>query len=142
MKMIDVGDKPVTKRVARASAFLHMQPETIEKILTGKVEKGDVLSAARLAAVGAAKRTPDIIPLCHPIALTKVEVNLEPMGKGVRIEVEVEAHDRTGVEMEAMAATCAAGLTIYDMLKSSDRGMQLEAVRLEHKSRPSTPSDG
>ncbi|WNZ65896.1 cyclic pyranopterin monophosphate synthase MoaC [Myxococcus sp. MxC21-1] len=134
MKMVDVGEKPKTGRVAVATALLRMLPDTRERILAGKVEKGDVLAAARLAGIMAAKRTPDFVPLCHPIALSGVEVTLAPEDAGLRVRVQVKTVDRTGVEMEALTAACAAALTVYDMCKSVDRGMVLDAVQLEHKS--------
>ncbi|WP_223755599.1 cyclic pyranopterin monophosphate synthase MoaC [Myxococcus sp. RHSTA-1-4] len=133
MKMVDVGAKPKTERVAVATARLRMLPATRERILAGKVEKGDVLAAARLAGIMAAKRTPDFVPLCHPIALSGVEVTLTPEEEGLSVRVQVKTVDRTGVEMEALTAACAAALTVYDMCKSVDRGMVLEAVQLEHK---------
>ena len=133
MKMVDVGGKEKTERVAVATAHLRMLPETLERILQGKVEKGDVLAAARLAGVMAAKRTPDVIPLCHPIALSGVEVIPTPGPDGLDIRVTVRTVDRTGVEMEALTAACAAALTVYDMCKSMDRGMVLERVQLDHK---------
>lgn len=134
MRMVDIGAKPATERVAVAVARVRMQPATLQKIRAGKVEKGDVIAAARLAAVMAAKRTPDIVPLCHPIALSSVEVEVTPATVGVELRVVVKTVDRTGVEMEALTAVSAAALTIYDMLKSSDRGMVIEHVQLEHKS--------
>ena len=134
MKMVDVGGKEKTERVAVATARLRMLPATLERIVQGKVEKGDVLAAARLAGVMAAKRTPDIVPLCHPIALSGVEVQLEPQKDALEIRVTVRTVDRTGVEMEALTAACASALTVYDMCKSVDRGMVMEAVQLEHKS--------
>jgi cyclic pyranopterin monophosphate synthase len=133
MKMVDVGGKEKTERVAVATAHLRMRPETLQRILQGQVEKGDVLAAARLAGVMAAKRTPDVIPLCHPIALSGVEVAVEPGPEGLGVRVTVRTVDRTGVEMEALTAACAAALTVYDMCKSMDRGMVLEHVQLEHK---------
>jgi cyclic pyranopterin monophosphate synthase len=134
MKMVDVGGKPKTERVAVALARLRMLPATLERILQGKVEKGDVLAAARLAGVMAAKRTPDVVPLCHPIALSGVEVEITPEEAALDIRATVRTVDRTGVEMEALTAACAAALTVYDMCKSVDRGMVMEQVRLEHKS--------
>jgi cyclic pyranopterin phosphate synthase len=131
--MVDVGDKPKTERVAVATARLRMLPETRERILAGRIEKGDVLAAARLAGIMAAKRTPDFVPLCHPIALSGVEVTLTPELEGLTVRAQVKTVDRTGVEMEALTAACAAALTVYDMCKSVDRGMVLEAVQLEHK---------
>jgi cyclic pyranopterin phosphate synthase len=134
MKMVDVGGKEKTERVAVASAFLRMLPATQERIRQGKVEKGDVLAAARLAGVMAAKRTPDVIPLCHPIALSGVEVETTLEAEGLSVRVTVRTVDRTGVEMEALMAASAAALTVYDMCKSVDRGMVVERVQLEHKS--------
>lgn len=134
MKMVDVGGKRKTERVAVATARLHMLPATLARIQQGKVEKGDVLAAARLAGIMAAKRTPDVVPLCHPIALSGVEVTLAPFESGLEVRVEVRTVDRTGVEMEALTAACAAALTVYDMCKSVDRGMVIERVQLEHKS--------
>jgi len=134
MKMVDVGGKEKTERVAVASAFLRMLPATLERIRQGKVEKGDVLAAARLAGVMAAKRTPDVIPLCHPIALSGVEVETALEAEGLAVRVSVRTVDRTGVEMEALMAASAAALTVYDMCKSVDRGMVVERVQLEHKS--------
>jgi len=133
MKMVDVGSKERTERVAVATARLRMRPETVARIREGKVEKGDVLAAARLAGVMATKRTPDLIPLCHPIALTGVTVEVTLDDGGASIRTEVKTLDRTGVEMEALTAAAAAALTIYDMVKSVDRGMVIEAVQLEHK---------
>lgn len=134
MKMVDVGSKPKTERIAVATGRLRMSTEALAKIRAGSVEKGDVLAAARLAGVMAAKKTPDFIPLCHPIALSSVEVLVEPKVVGVDVQVTVKSVDRTGVEMEALTAVSAALLTVYDMLKSTDRGMQIEQVQLVHKS--------
>ena len=133
MKMVDVSAKERTERVAIATARLRMQPATVERIRSGKVEKGDVLAAARLAGVMAAKRTPDLVPLCHPIALTGVTVEVTLDDGGASVRTEVKTLDRTGVEMEALTAAMAAALTIYDMVKSVDRGMVIESVQLEHK---------
>jgi cyclic pyranopterin monophosphate synthase len=135
VKMVDVGSKAKTERVAVATCQLRMLPATLQRIQAGRIEKGDVLAAARLAGVMAAKRTPDLIPLCHPIALSGVEVELQPApdGAGLGVRVTVRTVDRTGVEMEALTAACAAALTVYDMCKSVDRGMVLESVQLEHK---------
>ena len=133
MKMVDVGGKERTERVAVATARLRMQPETVARIRDGQVEKGDVLAAARLAGVMATKRTPDLIPLCHPIALTGVTVEVTLDADGAHIRAEVKTLDRTGVEMEALTAAATAALTIYDMVKSVDRGMVIESVQLEHK---------
>jgi cyclic pyranopterin phosphate synthase len=133
MKMVDVGSKERTERVAVATARLRMQPETVARIRDGRVEKGDVLAAARLAGVMATKRTPDLIPLCHPIALTGVTVEVTLDDGGASIRAEVKTLDRTGVEMEALTAAATAALTIYDMVKSIDRGMVIEVLQLEHK---------
>jgi len=133
MKMVDVGGKERTERVAVATARLRMQPATVARIRVGRVEKGDVLAAARLAGVMATKRTPDLIPLCHPIALTGVTVEVTLDEGGAAIRAEVKTLDRTGVEMEALTAAATAALTIYDMVKSVDRGMVIESVQLEHK---------
>jgi cyclic pyranopterin monophosphate synthase len=133
MKMVDVGAKERTERVAVATARLRMQPATVARIREGKVEKGDVLAAARLAGVMAAKRTPDLIPLCHPIALTGVTVEVTLDDGGAAVRAEVKTLDRTGVEMEALTAAATAALTIYDMVKSVDRGMVIESIQLEHK---------
>jgi len=136
MKMIDVGEKERTHRVAVASGAVRLAPATLERIAAGTIEKGDVLATARVAAIMAAKRTPDLVPLCHPIAITAVAptVELAPDAGEVRVRVRVETRDRTGVEMEALTAVSAACLTIYDMCKSIDPGMTIDAVRLEEKS--------
>lgn len=134
MKMVDVGGKDKTERVAVATGRVRMSTIALDKIRKGTVEKGDVIAAARIAGVMAAKKTPDIIPLCHPIGLSGVEVTVTPVVVGVDIRATVKTVDRTGVEMEALAAVSAAALTVYDMLKSTDRGMVIEAVQLEHKS--------
>jgi cyclic pyranopterin phosphate synthase len=134
MKMIDVGEKPKTERVAVARGFVAMAPATLARIRRGDVEKGDVLAAARLAGIMAAKRTPDLVPLCHPIALSGVEVEATPRRGGVELVATVRTVDRTGVEMEALAAVSAGCLTVYDMLKRYERGMRIEAVELLQKS--------
>ena len=133
MKMVDVGGKERTERVAVATARLRMQPATVARIREGRVEKGDVLAAARLAGVMATKRTPDLIPLCHPIALTGVTVEVTLDEGGAAVRAEVKTLDRTGVEMEALTAAATAALTIYDMVKSVDRGMVIESLQLERK---------
>lgn len=134
-RMVDVADKPVTQRVCVARGEVRMAPETLSRITEGSLPKGDVLGAARLAGIQAAKRTGEWIPLCHPLPLDGVELRLEPdPGRScVAIEARVGAHARTGVEMEALVAVSAAGLTIYDMCKAIDRGMTLEGVRLTGK---------
>jgi cyclic pyranopterin phosphate synthase len=134
MRMIDVGAKPRTERVAVARGRVTMAAATVARIVRGDVEKGDVLAAARLAGVLAAKHTPDIVPLCHPIALSGVEVEATPGPRGVEIVATVRTVDRTGVEMEALAAVAAGCLTVYDMLKRYERGMTIERVELLEKS--------
>ncbi len=134
MKMIDVGEKPKTERIAVARGFITMAASTVARIRRGDVEKGDVLAAARLAGVMAAKKTPDLVPLCHPIALSGVDVEAKPRRGGVEVTATVRTVDRTGVEMEALTAVSAGLLTIYDMLKRYERGMRIEAVELLRKS--------
>ena len=134
IRMIDVGSKPTTLRTARASARLGAQPETIRRIRSGELEKGDAVATARLAGIMAAKRTSDVVPLCHPLPLDAVEISLcfdDP--RAVVIEAVVRATARTGVEMEALVAVSAAALAIYDMCKSIDQGMVVERVQLEEK---------
>jgi cyclic pyranopterin phosphate synthase len=133
--MVDVSAKAETARVAVARGRVVMAPETLGRIQEGGVGKGDVLGVARLAGIMAAKRTADLIPLCHPLALTKVAVDLSPAPPdAVEIEAMVGLTGRTGVEMEALTAVTVAALTVYDMCKALDRGMRIEAVRLSHKS--------
>ena len=134
IRMIDVGSKPVSLRTARASARLKAQPETIRRIQARDLDKGDAIAAARLAGIMAAKRTSDIVPLCHPLPLDSVEVSLTiANAQEIFIEARVRATAKTGVEMEALLAVSAAALTVYDMCKSIDQGMSIEAVRLEEK---------
>lgn len=133
--MVDVSAKDVTERRATARARVVMRPETLALVVEGRAGKGDVLGVARLAGIMAAKRTADLIPLCHPLPLTSVKVDLAPAPPdGVEIEATVATTGRTGVEMEALMAATVAGLTVYDMLKAADRGMRVEAVRLARKS--------
>lgn len=134
--MVGVGEKPVTQRVATARGEVRMAPETLARIAEGSVPKGDVLATARIAAIQAAKRTDQWIPLCHSLPLDGVEIELTPDAERscVRIEARVQVHARTGVEMEALVAVSAAALTIYDMCKAVDRGITLDAIRLVHKS--------
>ena len=132
--MIDVADKAVTKRVARAGGRISMLPATLASIRSGTAKKGDVLGIARIAAIQAAKRTAELIPLAHPLPLTRVSVEYSFEAAAVAIEVTAETLDRTGVEMEALTAVAVGLLTIYDMCKSADRGMQIEGVRLLEKS--------
>ena len=137
-RMVDVSDKDITERVATATARITMQPETLRLIMAGGVEKGDVLGIARTAGIMAAKRTHDLIPLCHPLPISGVEVHLaasaDGAGPAVEIEAVVRTTARTGVEMEALTAVSVAALTVYDMCKSAERGMRIEAVRLVAKS--------
>jgi cyclic pyranopterin phosphate synthase len=134
-RMVDVGDKAITHRVARASGAVRMQPATLQMILDGDAHKGDVLEVARLAGIMAAKRTADLIPLCHPLALEAVRIEFEPAGDDVlRIEATAEITGKTGVEMEALSAVSVAALTVYDMCKSVDRGMVIGPIQLEEKS--------
>jgi cyclic pyranopterin phosphate synthase len=134
-RMVDVSAKAETARVAIARGRVVMAPATLAKITGGTAEKGDVLGVARLAGIMAAKRTSDLIPLCHPLMLSKVTVDLRPAPPdAVEIEAEVKVGGKTGVEMEALTAVSVAALTVYDMLKAVDRGMRIEAVRLVHKS--------
>lgn len=134
--MVDVGNKPETARIARAAGSIFMKPETLGLIRSGSAKKGDVLGIARIAAIQAAKRTGDLIPLCHPIALTRVttEFEIDNAQNAVHCLVSAECHGRTGVEMEALTATSVGLLTIYDMCKAVDRGMRIENVRLLEKS--------
>lgn len=134
--MVDVSDKADTERTATAKASVYMQPETLKKIMEGGVKKGDVLSVAQLAGIMGAKKTPDLIPLCHPLALTSVKVNLitDPDRNAVDIEATCKLKGQTGVEMEALTACSVAALTVYDMCKAVDRGMRISDIRLTHKS--------
>jgi cyclic pyranopterin monophosphate synthase len=134
--MVDVGAKPETERIARAGGRIRMQPATLALIQDGQASKGDVLGIARIAAIQAAKRTGDLIPLCHPIPLTHVavEFSIDQPGCAVDCQCKAQTVGRTGVEMEAMTAVAAALLTIYDMCKAVDRGMIIENVRLLEKS--------
>ncbi len=131
--MVDVSDKPDTARVAVATGSIRMQPETLSLIKEGRAKKGDVLGVARLAGIMAAKKTHDLIPLCHPLALSKVSVDLEPADSAVEITATVKTTGPTGVEMEALTAVNVAALTIYDMVKAVDRSMVITDVRLRLK---------
>lgn len=134
--MVDVGAKAETARVARAAGSIFMQPETLALIRSGSAKKGDVLGIARIAAIQASKRTGDLIPLCHPIALTRVaaDFTIDEARNAIHCEVTAECHGRTGVEMEALTAASVGLLTIYDMAKAVDRGMRIENIRLLEKS--------
>lgn len=132
--MVDVGDKAVTARTATAKGAVVMQPQTLEMIEKGQAKKGDVLAVAQLAGIMAAKKTADLIPLCHPLALSKVTVTLIPAAPDrVEIEATVKLSGQTGVEMEALTAVSTAALTVYDMCKAVDKGMQITDIRLTHK---------
>lgn len=134
-RMVDVGDKPATSRTARASGRVVMQPATLARIQQRGFQKGDVLEVARLAGIMAAKRTGELIPLCHPLPLDAVTVSFAfPDDRTVAIEAEVRLTAKTGVEMEALVAVSLAALTIYDMCKAIDRGMVIERLQLEEKS--------
>jgi cyclic pyranopterin phosphate synthase len=133
-RMVDVGPKAVTRRRAVARAFVRMAPETAAAVAAGDAPKGDVLGVARIAGIQAAKRTGDLIPLCHPLGLDHVDVRAEVAEGGVQIEAEASVEGRTGVEMEAMVAASVAALTIYDMVKGIERGVAIEQVELIAKS--------
>jgi cyclic pyranopterin monophosphate synthase len=133
--MVDVSAKPETARSATARARVSMQAETLALIQSGGAKKGDVLGVARLAGIMAAKRTAELIPLCHPLPIDAVSLELtaDPAGPAVEIAATVRTTGRTGVEMEALTAASVAALTVYDMCKSADRGMRIEAIRVTHK---------
>ena len=134
-RMVDVGDKGVTSRIAVAEGSIRMDPSTLAAILSGETPKGSVLTVAQLAGIMAAKRTADLIPLCHPLALSSVRVTLEPDEAlpGIRSRAQVRVEGRTGVEMEALTAVTVSLLTIYDMCKALDRGMEMGGIRLLRK---------
>jgi cyclic pyranopterin phosphate synthase len=138
--MVDVAGKPVTHRRAVAEGAIRMQPSTLAMIVEDRAPKGDVFAVARIAGIQAAKRTSDLIPLCHPLPITKVSVELEPVTEAeggiaeVRITAVVETDGKTGIEMEALTAAAVAGLALYDMCKAVDRGMEITGVRLLEKS--------
>ena len=135
-RMVDVSEKEVTSRIAAACGTIHMLPETLALILDDKIDKGDVLSVARVAAIMAAKKTAELIPMCHPLNITSVHVELTPAADPARVDIEasVRVSGKTGVEMEAMTAVSIAGLTIYDMCKAVDREMIIGEIRLVKKS--------
>jgi cyclic pyranopterin monophosphate synthase len=134
-RMVDVSAKPATERVAVAEGCVIMQPKTLGLIRAGNAKKGDVLSTARIAGIQAAKRTHELIPLCHPLALSQIAVDIAPDAKlpGVRVTARVKVSGKTGVEMEALTAVSVACLTIYDMVKAAERGMRIEGIRLVEK---------
>jgi len=130
--MVDVSDKPETARVARAEGYVKMAPQTFEIISEGRAKKGDVLGVARLAGIMGAKKTPDLVPLCHPLPVSKVavELTLDADLPGVRIDATVKTTGQTGVEMEALTAVNVAALTVYDMVKAVDKAMQIGGIRV------------
>ncbi len=132
-RMVDVSAKPATERIAVAEGRVLMAKKTLDLVLKGNAKKGDVLGAARLAGIMAAKRTHELIPLCHPLALSKVEVDIAPERGGLRVRAAVKVTGPTGVEMEALTAVSVACLTIYDMVKAAERGMRIEGIRLVEK---------
>jgi cyclic pyranopterin phosphate synthase len=133
-RMVDVGDKAVTDRRARARAVVRMAPETAAAVARGDAPKGDVIGTARIAGIQAAKRTSELIPLCHPLPLSFVDVRIEVLEDGVQIETEARTSGQTGVEMEALTAASVAALTVYDMVKGIERGVEIAAVTLLEKS--------
>jgi cyclic pyranopterin monophosphate synthase len=134
--MVDVSTKPATERIAVAEGRVVMQKKTLDLVQAGNAKKGDVLGTARIAGIMAAKRTHELIPLCHPLALSQVEVDVTPDAKlpGVNVKARVKVSGKTGVEMEALTAVSVACLTIYDMVKAVERGMRIEGIRLVEKS--------
>lgn len=132
-RMVDVSGKEPTVREATAAAFVRMSPETVAVVRAGGLSKGDALGVAKIAGIMAAKKTPELIPLCHPLALSKIDVSLELVEAGVVVEATVRTRDRTGVEMEALVAASVASLTVYDMCKAVDKGITIEQVGLVSK---------
>jgi cyclic pyranopterin phosphate synthase len=134
-QMVDVSRKPASERIATAEGHVVMQPATLDLVLGGNAKKGDVLGAARIAGIMAAKRTHELIPLCHPLPVTKIAVEIAPDPKlpGLRVSASVKVTGQTGVEMEALTAVAVACLTIYDMVKAAERGMRIEGIRLIEK---------
>lgn len=133
-KMVDVTAKAVTERVAVASGLVKMSQATVRLVMERSLDKGDALAVARVAGIMGAKRTADLIPLCHPIGISSVELTLEPSSGGIRVTATVKTAERTGVEMEALTAVTTAALTLYDMVKGTERGAEITDVRLERKS--------
>src|SRR5258705_5335186 len=129
-RMVDVSPKPATERVAVAAGFVRMSAATLDLVLSGNAKKGDVLGAARIAGIMAAKKTHELIPLCHPLAISNVEVDIAPERDGLAVRATVKVTGQTGVEMEALTAVSVACLTVYDMVKAVGRGVALEAIRL------------
>ena len=136
VRMVDVGDKAETRRVAVAAGKILMEPDTLDRIMDEKVKKGNVLEAARIAGVMAAKKTSDLIPMCHPLNITyvRIDFSFDKENHAIDIEAQTSLTGRTGVEMEALTAVCVAGLTIYDMCKSYDKAMRISDIYLKSKS--------
>jgi cyclic pyranopterin phosphate synthase len=132
-RMVDVSAKEVSARSATAAGLVRLSPEAVAALRSASLPKGDALAVARIAGIQAAKKTPDLVMLCHPLALSGVDVGLSVVDEGVQIEATVRTTDRTGVEMEALTAVSVACLTVYDMVKAVDRGMRIEGVRLLEK---------
>jgi cyclic pyranopterin phosphate synthase len=134
-RMVDVTEKPVTAREAFARGIVEMHPETLRRIIDKNITKGDVFEVARLAGIMAAKRTSTLIPLCHPLPITSIEISFKPLDKKtIQIDSHVKTVERTGIEMEALTAVCVSALTIYDMCKSMDRGITIQNIELLRKS--------
>jgi cyclic pyranopterin monophosphate synthase len=133
-RMVDVSPKPATERVAVAAGFVRMSAATLELVKSGNAKKGDVLGVARIAGIMAAKKTHELIPLCHPLAITKAEVEITPEAGGLAVQATVKVTGQTGVEMEALTAVSVACLTVYDMIKAVERGVTIEAIHLVEKS--------
>ena len=136
-KMVDVGEKPDMKRMAIAKGSISLAPETIQKVKDNQMKKGDVLAVAKIAGIQAAKKTSDLIPLCHPLLLTSIDLNFEIKENQIDIEAQVECTGKTGVEMEALTAVSVAALTIYDMCKAVDKNMSIGEINLCQKSKQS-----
>lgn len=132
-RMVDVSPKPATERVAVAAGFVRMSAATLELVLSGNAKKGDVLGAARIAGIMAAKKTHELIPLCHPLSISKAEIDITPETGGLAVRATVKVTGQTGVEMEALTAVSVACLTVYDMVKAVERGIAIEAIHLVEK---------
>jgi cyclic pyranopterin phosphate synthase len=133
-RMVDVSSKPATERVAIAAGFVRMSAATLDLVRSGNAKKGDVLGAARIAGIMAAKKTHELIPLCHPLAISNVEIDIAPQRGGLAVRATVKVTGQTGVEMEALTAVSVACLTVYDMIKAVERGVTIETIRLIEKS--------
>lgn len=132
-RMVDVSEKEITRRVAIAEGFIQIKPEIVQQIIGGKMPKGDVLSTAKIAGIQAAKRTGELIPMCHPLGLDHADIEFEIVENGIKITASTVVNAKTGVEMEALTAVCVAALTIYDMCKSADKSMTIDKIRLMKK---------